>query len=68
MEITRNREWCHSFGGFHSHGGTPIAGCFKMENPTEMDDLGGNPMVGPPPYMMGSCCMLLYFWGTLGGC
>ena len=28
------------YGGFHSHGGTPIAGCFGMENPTEIDALG----------------------------
>ena len=29
-------------GGFHSHGGTPIAGCFffKGESHLEMDDLG----------------------------
>ena len=28
------------FGEFHSHGGTPIAGCFMRKNPTKMDDLG----------------------------
>ena len=27
-------------GGFHSHGGTPIAGLFKRENPIKIDDLG----------------------------
>ena len=30
------------FGGFHSHGVTPIAGWFilVMDNPVKMDDLG----------------------------
>ena len=33
-------NWMDDFGwywGFHSHGGTPIAGCFIMEKPTKMD-------------------------------
>ena len=29
-----------SFGGFHGHGGTPIAGWFTKENPIQADDLG----------------------------
>ena len=29
--------------GFHSHGGTPIAGWLTMENPGNMDDLGVHP-------------------------
>ena len=27
-------------GGFHGHGGTPIAGWFVKEHPIQMDDLG----------------------------
>ena len=30
-------------GCFHSHGGTPIAGWFRRENPNEMDDDRGYP-------------------------
>ena len=28
------------YGGFHSHGGTPIAGWFVLEKPFKMEDLG----------------------------
>ena len=30
----------HSFGGFHSHGGTPKCLVYFMENPIKIDDLG----------------------------
>jgi len=29
----------NGYGGFHGHGGTPIAGWCIKENPTIMDDL-----------------------------
>ena len=32
------------WGGFLSHGDTPIAGWFRMENRIEMDDLGVPPI------------------------
>ena len=31
---------CCTYGGFRSHGGTPMAGWFIMTNPIKMDDLG----------------------------
>ena len=41
-----------SWRGFHSHGGTPIAGWFGMENLIKMDDLGV-PHFKNPPYGFG---------------
>ena len=32
--------------GFHSHGGTPIAGWFIVENPIKRDDDWGTPILG----------------------
>ena len=40
------------YGGFHSHGGTPIAGWFIVENKIRMDDDWGY------PYDLGSLHML----------
>ena len=31
------------YGGFHSHGRTPIAGWFREENPMQTDDFGVPP-------------------------
>ena len=33
------------------NGGTPIAGWCPIENPTRMDDFGGYPYFGKPPYV-----------------
>ena len=40
-------------GGFHSHGGSPIAGWFRRESPKKKmdDDTGGTPMI---PYDLGN--------------
>ena len=35
-----NNQMVYIYGGFHSHGGTPIAGWFTMENPMKVVDLG----------------------------
>ena len=32
--------YIYIYGGVHSHGGTPIAGWFTMENPMKVVDLG----------------------------
>ena len=37
--------------GFHSHGGTPIAGGFIMGYPIEMGDLGVPPHLWKHPYI-----------------
>ena len=37
------------YGGFHSHGGSPRAGWFLMENLHEMDDLKGYLHFRKPP-------------------
>ena len=39
----------YPYGGFHSHGDTPIAGWFIMENPIKLHDLGV-PLFRKPPY------------------
>ena len=40
-----------SFGGFHSLGGTPIAGWFiSWKTPNKMDDDWGYPHFGKPPF------------------
>ena len=54
-------------GGFHSHGGTPIAGGFIREIPIKMDDLGVSPISGNP-HMHHSAkrhrCSWLLYWCT----
>ena len=37
--------------GVHSHGGTPIAGWFIMENPMKMNDEMSYPHFRKPPYV-----------------
>ena len=43
------------FGGFHSHGDTPIAGWFIREHPIEIDDLGVPLFQETPTYEWTSC-------------
>ena len=40
-----------SIWGFHSHGGTPIAGWFVREIPAKMDENWGYPYFRTPPFM-----------------
>ena len=37
-------------GGFRSHGGTPIPGWDILENPREMDEVGGTSRKWRHPY------------------
>ena len=43
------------FGGFHSHGDTPIAGWFIRDHPIEIDDLGVPLFQETPTYEWTSC-------------